>query len=210
MYTIPSKKILAQLKKFEGFSSHPYLCPAGKATIGYGTNLEAHPELIPFKAIRQSCQSRMLTGQSLVQSLKKQCMLWTSTIAETSMICEIIGIKADLERCCPAYTILVDKGEYIRAEALLDMAYNMGVGIAPHGGKKGSGLLGFYTFLPRMERGVYIEAAEGLKCSRWYQQVERRCFLNFLVYFSHAASALDDLNDKFRAAQHAARQCSRF
>jgi GH24 family phage-related lysozyme (muramidase) len=32
-----SQKCIDLIKQFEGFSSKPYLCPAGKATIGYGS-----------------------------------------------------------------------------------------------------------------------------------------------------------------------------
>ena len=36
-----SQQGLAIIKKFEGFSSKPYLCPAGVATIGYGSTYYA-------------------------------------------------------------------------------------------------------------------------------------------------------------------------
>lgn len=32
-----SDKCIALIKEFEGFKSHPYLCPAGIPTIGYGS-----------------------------------------------------------------------------------------------------------------------------------------------------------------------------
>ena len=35
-----SSELLAQLKKHEGFRSKPYICTAGKLTIGYGRNLD--------------------------------------------------------------------------------------------------------------------------------------------------------------------------
>lgn len=34
---------LSQLKRHEGLSLEAYLCPAGKLTIGWGHNCEAHP-----------------------------------------------------------------------------------------------------------------------------------------------------------------------
>ena len=64
--------------------------------------------------------------------------------------------------------------ETVRAEALLDMAYTMGVGRGPAKDRKGTGLLGFTTFLPRMERGEYAAAARGLESTRWWRQVGRR------------------------------------
>lgn len=36
-------ELLDQLKRHEGFRGAPYLCTAGKVTIGYGRNLEANP-----------------------------------------------------------------------------------------------------------------------------------------------------------------------
>jgi lysozyme len=35
--------LIEQLKIDEGFRGQPYKCSAGKTTIGYGRNLEAHP-----------------------------------------------------------------------------------------------------------------------------------------------------------------------
>lgn len=35
-----NNQLVEQLKRHEGFRSKPYLCTAGKATIGYGRNLD--------------------------------------------------------------------------------------------------------------------------------------------------------------------------
>ena len=35
--------LIAALQQDEGFRRRPYICPAGKVTVGYGWNLEAHP-----------------------------------------------------------------------------------------------------------------------------------------------------------------------
>ena len=174
MYTIPSSHFLAQLKVFEGFNPLPYACPAGKATIGYGTNLEAHPVFIPYADVRDKVQRGELRGKALVLALKRRGMRWTEKEAESTMLTEVLDVRDDLEKRCPAYNALVARDEYVRAEALLDMAYNMGVGAAPHGENKGRGLLGFYSFLPRMERGEFSAAADGLVSTAWYRQVGRR------------------------------------
>lgn len=174
MYLIPSPRFLAQLKNFEGFKPLPYVCPAGRATIGYGTNLEAHPEIIPCADIRDRVRRGELCGKALVSALKKRGMHWTGSEAESAMISEVLDIRDELEARCTAYTSLVARDECVRAEALLDMAYNMGVGRQPHGGSKGCGLLGFYAFLPRMECGDFEAAANGLVRTAWYRQVGRR------------------------------------
>jgi len=40
-----SLKVINLVKKFEGFSPVPYICPAGKNTIGYGHVIEKKPFL---------------------------------------------------------------------------------------------------------------------------------------------------------------------
>ena len=174
MYVIPSSRFLAQLKIFEGFKPLPYTCPAGKATIGYGTNLEAQTFFIPYADVRARVTRGDLSGKALVLVLKKRGMHWTAKDAESAMLTEVLDTRDQLEQRCPAYSALVARDEHIRAEALLDMAYNMGVGHAPHGGSQGSGLLGFFSFLPRMERGEFEQAAQGLTGTAWYRQVGRR------------------------------------
>lgn len=47
--------LIEQIKKHEGFSALPYLCPAGKVTIGYGWNLE--------HGIEEPMAERILTAQ---------------------------------------------------------------------------------------------------------------------------------------------------
>lgn len=168
-----SPQYLQLLKTFEGFFSKPYACPTGHATIGYGTNLEALPRYIPYPDIRQQARDG-LRGTALVSALKQRGMVWTKEDATRAMLEELEAVDADLMNRCSAYATLRAKRETVRAEALLDMAYNMGVGRARTATSKGSGLLGFFTFLPRMERGEYAAAAEGLKSSLWYRQVGRR------------------------------------
>ena len=58
------------LREFEGLFLRPYLCPAGYCTIGYGSNLEAHPRFIPFEDIRGRVQRGGLRGASLLRVLR--------------------------------------------------------------------------------------------------------------------------------------------
>ena len=169
-----SPQYLALLNEFEGYYTIPYMCPAGKCTIGYGTNLEAHPRYIPYADIREKVQAGKLRGSGLVRILRDRGMTWDKGKAEEAMLEELAGTEEDHRTRCSAYRVLRDKGETVRAEALLDMAYNMGVGNPPRQGKRGSGLLGFYGTLPMIERGEYVKAAENLRNSAWYRQVGRR------------------------------------
>ena len=163
-----SPRYLALLREFEGFFAEPYLCPAGRVTIGYGTNLEAHPRFIP------GGNPAGLSGRRLLAALRARGLRWSREEACAAMLEELAQTHADLVKRCSAYRTLRERGETVRAEALLDMAYNMGVG-APRGANgKGSGLLGFCATLPMIEAGDYRRAACNLVKSLWYRQVGRR------------------------------------
>ncbi|OJV40823.1 MAG: hypothetical protein BGO29_14740 [Bacteroidales bacterium 36-12] len=44
-----SQNAVERIKKYEGFSSKPYLCPAGKATIGYGSTFYPDGKKVTLK-----------------------------------------------------------------------------------------------------------------------------------------------------------------
>jgi len=155
-----SEKYLNLLKEFEGFFANPYLCPTGHCTIGYGTNLEAHRKFIPFEDLRKS----KMVGRSLCEALKKRGMVWDKEQATAAMVEELQGTHNALVQRCSAYNALLAKGEEVRAYALLDMAYNMGV----------QSLLTFKNTLPKIERGNYEAGAAGMRASKWFRQVGRR------------------------------------
>lgn len=155
-----SQNYLGLLKEFEGYFAEPYICPAGKCTIGYGTNLEAHRKFIPFEDIRKGNQK----GTALKKALINRGMRWSKEESEAAMKEELEKTHTALMRDCKAYRVLREKGDIPRAEALLDMAYNMGVAT----------LLTFKSTLPMIERGEYEKAADNLTTSRWYKQVGRR------------------------------------
>lgn len=155
-----SQNYLGLLKEFEGYFAEPYICPAGKCTIGYGTNLEAHRKFIPYEDLQGSGKK----GESLRKALINRGMRWSKEESEAAMKEELEKTHEALMRECRAYRILREKGDEPRAEALLDMAYNMGVAT----------LMTFKSTLPMIERGDYAKAAANLTTSRWYKQVGRR------------------------------------
>ena len=61
-----------------------------------------------------------------------------------------------------------------RQSVLLDMAYNMGVGEAPHGAVRGHGLLSFQRFLANLEAGRFGQAAALMLVSQWAREVGER------------------------------------
>ena len=164
-----SDEYLALLKNFEGFYSQPYLCPAGVCTIGYGTNLEAHRKFIPYVDIRES----HMKGKTLLEALKSRGMKWSEEEATEAMISELNGICKDLVNRIPVFSKLIENKEKCRSEALLDMAYNMGV----------TGLSRFKNTLKLIDEKEYKDAAWNLVKSKWYNQVKRRGRAIFYMMF---------------------------
>lgn len=90
---------LPLIKGAEGFRSHPYLCPAGKWTIGYGST--RHADGTPVTATDKAI--------SLVD-------------AEALLDASVRRVEADLH---PLLTTVPTPGQYA---ALISLAYNVGVG----------------------------------------------------------------------------------
>ena len=155
-----SEEYLKLLREFEGYFAEPYLCPTGHCTIGYGTNLEAHRKFIPYNDIRENKH----VGEKLRRELINRGMRWDRSKAESAMIEELNGTHEELIKRCDVYRTLREKGENVRADALLDMAYNMGIRT----------LLTFRNSLASVAAGKYKTAAANMRLSRWYRQVGRR------------------------------------
>jgi lysozyme len=96
------------IKEFEGFRAKPYICPAGKATIGFGTT--RYPNGAPVTMRDPKCTEAQATVYleysmgRVLDSLQKGSAIQRSPTVN-------------------------------QAAALLSLAYNVGVGI--HDGKKG-------------------------------------------------------------------------
>lgn len=66
-------------------SSAKALITVALGIIGCGTDLEEHPELIPYEDIRHKVKSGMLSGRSLVVLLKRYGMRWSQKQAAEAM-----------------------------------------------------------------------------------------------------------------------------
>ncbi len=95
-------ELAAQLcREFEGFRARPYLCPAGVATIGYGSTryLDGRPVTLDDPPISQETAERLLQ-----QSLRQEFL-------------------PGVLRACPGL-VLRERA----CNAVVDFAYNLGVG----------------------------------------------------------------------------------
>lgn len=166
--TLPTPALMRQLMRHEGFSPTPYVCPAGACTIGYGTNLDAHPQYLP-EAVRPAAQAGRLRGQALCNALRQQNMRWGEDAAAMVLRDEVTAVIGQLHRRCPTFVALLDQGDVVRAEGLVNMAFNMGV----------NGLLQFRNTLALMDRAMqgnaqWTDVREALRRSLWWRQVGRR------------------------------------
>ncbi len=94
------------LRKEEGLVLHPYKCPAGKRTIGYGHNIEAKglPKYIDF----------YLSEHGEITLEMAEFMLDVDMIQATADTVKLFSLKA--------WEWLTE----LRREVLIEMVYNMG------------------------------------------------------------------------------------
>lgn len=93
-------------RRFEGFRSKPYLCPAGVATIGYGSTYYA--------------DGRKVTLQDAPMD---------EPTARTLLMTELLHTYAPgVIRQCPGLLVLASKGDIGKLNAIVDFCYNLGVG----------------------------------------------------------------------------------
>jgi len=166
---IPTEALISQLKRHEGFRAKPYLCSARACTIGYGTNLQAHPEYIHWQDLRAATEAGTLHGHRLRDALRERGMCWSEQEAETALREEVGICLVALVNRCPEFVTLAELGQLPRAEVLLNMAFNLGV----------NGLLNFRNTLAMLNaairgNGNYDRVADGMLASRWARQVGRR------------------------------------
>lgn len=167
--SIPSPALLAQLKRHEGFRAVPYLCTGHACTIGYGTNLQAHPQYIPWPDLELAARSGRLKGLALRNALRARGLRWNEEQAATALHEEVSACKRHLAARCPEFALLAEMGEIPRAEVLLNMAFNMGA----------DGLLKFKNTLAMLRSAIvghdsYARVAHGMLNSLWARQVGYR------------------------------------
>lgn len=131
--------LLVEWLKFEeGFRSRPYLDTVSVKSVGYGRNLKAHP----------------IPGRNWTTH---PC---TEAEAEGWLRDELQSVISALKRRKP----VIDEIDMVRAAALLNMAYQLGVG----------GVLGFRLMWEAVEDRAWVRAAKEAKDSRWARQTPER------------------------------------
>jgi lysozyme len=97
----------ALCRRFEGFRSKPYLCPAGVPTIGYGSTYYADGR----KVTMQDPPMDESTARQLLMS-------------------ELMNTYAPgvIRQCPELLTIALTDGDWGKLNAIVDFAYNLGLG----------------------------------------------------------------------------------
>ena len=135
-------RLVESVKDHEGFRAEPYVCPAGRWTIGYGHNLEVNG----------------LTGEQCHFLLRQGWLHLTITRegAEYLMGAQL----ARLERQCETHFDFWHALNDARQNVLVEMAFQLGF----------DGLRGFRRMLAALRRHDYAGAArEGLD-SKWARE----------------------------------------
>lgn len=133
----------------EGFRSKPYRCTNGKLTIGIGHNIEDNP--FTEEELRLVGKDYMEKGITKAQAF--------AILAK-----DIMKFDSELRQNIPFYERLDDERQY----ALLDMAFNMGIG----SNKKG--LLSFKKMLSYIGTGFYKQAAAECLDSKYGRELPKR------------------------------------
>lgn len=101
-------EISAELcRRFEGFKSAPYLCPAGVATIGYGSTFYS--------------DGRKVTLQDASMSEPEaRALLMTELLHKYA--------PGTIRQCPILLTLALKENDWRKLNAIVDFAYNLGVG----------------------------------------------------------------------------------
>ena len=96
--TSTSENGINLIKQFEGFAPEPYLCPAGKLTVGYGHIVKQNE--------KKSYESRVLTEKECTVLLKRDILRY--------------------EKAVDKYiTVMITQNQF---DALVSFTYNLGTG----------------------------------------------------------------------------------
>lgn len=142
-------EIKQRLEVHEGFRSKPYRCTANKLTIGIGRNIEDRP--FTEEELRLVDKDYMTKGITKAQAF--------AILAR-----DVMQFDFELRQNIPFYENLDDERQY----ALLDMAFNMGIGNS----KKG--LLSFKKMLRYIGTGFYKQAAVECLNSKYGRELPTR------------------------------------
>lgn len=142
-------EIKQRLAVHEGFRSKPYRCTANKLTIGIGRNIEDRP--FTEEELRLVDKDYMAKGITKAQAF--------AILAK-----DVMQFDFELRQNIPFYERLDDERQY----ALLDMAFNMGIGNS----KKG--LLSFKKMLSYIGTGFYKQAAAECLNSKYGRELPTR------------------------------------
>ena len=143
------EKLIAQLKRHEGFRAMPYRCTAGYLTIGYGRNIDNVP--------LSTDEWRVIKANSLDELVSKGI---AEPEAESLLILEVQRLHKVLGQKIKWFAEL----DEVRQAVLINMAFNLGV----------TGLLKFKNTLTLIRDKAYIKAGHAMLKSLWASQVKGR------------------------------------
>lgn len=153
----------AELTRDEGLRLKPYLCTAGKRTIGIGRNLD-DKGLNADEARQLGSRVKPTTINGRPAWTLKLGVKITAPEAQMLLDNDIHDCMAELDRRIPWWRTLSGP----RQRVMINMIFNMGWG----NGRKG--LSTFTNTLELIRTGQYQRAAINMRASAWRKQVGMR------------------------------------
>lgn len=167
-----TENLRKQLIEDENLRLKPYLCPAGKLTIGVGRNLEGRGlslgEMIWLINNQQARRNRFpadftsIDGATLLTALIKDMKLNGITEQEAMVL-----LDNDIYECTEQLKSKLkwwNTAPEALKEVLVNMCFNMGI----------NKLMTFRNTLWLMSTGMYEQAADHMLRSKWARQVKSR------------------------------------
>ena len=159
----------AQLIIDEGLRLRPYLCTSNKITIGIGRNLEGNPlspdEVMTFLLARPHLKVNN-TEISLLRKMLLEDFYEKGITREEAFYLfdnDVKKFSSELRKSLPWF----ENAPVEVKRILLNMTFNMGI-------TRLMGFNGEHGTLRMIQRGEYKRAAENLKKSLWFRQVNNR------------------------------------
>lgn len=160
--------LIQSLKKHEGFRGMPYLCPAGKRTIGYGCRLPfsgAEAELIlRHRVNRFEVRKKIYLYLAEKETIGYGCKLPISK-AEAELLLRYRVSKIERSVIKRLFNVWYDLPKTVK-EVLIEMAYQMGV----------AGLFKFKKTMKFIRAKSFRAASIEMIDSQWARRYSMRAF----------------------------------
>lgn len=161
---VDRQKVIALLKRHEGFRAYSYRDTAGKLTIGIGFNLDAQGAEARCAAAGVDYKAVCFGGHGITLAQAEALLDEGITIAQDAAFCTAAGFP--------------DMPEAVQL-VVIDMLFNMGR----------EKFLGFHRMIVALEAHDWRQMVNEIRASLWYGQVGSRAMDDIALVLSAVVTA---------------------